>query len=539
MQERNRILELVKKGILSTEEALVLLENIATEKDEKLVNKEASQVKNNTTVQINLEKTEVEKQERQSVEDLINQNDSTQDVDTAEFFEKLEANERKDQENLEKILAELTEGINEVSANIDEISVEIEGLDQDIREKEEAITVLNTMEDLDGLTDNKKAEREQVEKDLDYLKVTKVELVEEKEMLKEELKGFKKEQKETTKEEWKNKFDIPDDWKEQANDTFNTVGEKVGEAGTQLGSFLKKTIDAVTNSVNDNVDWKDINIKVPGVASQSLTHEFMYPENEATLIDVKVANGQVNFKTWDQKDVKIIANIKFYGKTNSESLFEAFLERSEIEVNDEKISFQVPNKRMKVDLDFYLPKRNYDHMSVKMLNGDIKLNDLDLGDIYLKSTNGEMKIQNVSASMLEVEGVNGEIEVVDSQIIDFLGETVNGNVKTQADIRSISVSLINGEIRLTTPIGSEPKKIEASAVNGTIKLAIPESVGVDGTCKTNFGSIKNRMNQVEIIREKKDRTNQSLEFRRLNDENLVFIKLSTTTGSILLKDTDN
>ena len=47
MQERDRILELVKKGILSTEEALVLLENIATEKDEKLVNKEASEVKKN------------------------------------------------------------------------------------------------------------------------------------------------------------------------------------------------------------------------------------------------------------------------------------------------------------------------------------------------------------------------------------------------------------------------------------------------------------------------------------------------------------
>ncbi len=528
MQERDRILELVKKGILSTEEALVLLENIATEKDEKLVNKEASRVKKNPTP---LTET------TQTTEEEINK---SIDIDNSDdFLKKLEENEKRDKEKLEEILAGLTEEINEVSANIDEVSVEIDGLDEAIKEKEEEITVLNTMEELDGLTDEKKAERDQLENDLTYLKETKVKLVEERNDLKEQLKNFKKEQKESTKDEWKSKFDIPEDWREQANETFTQVGEKVGDAGTQFGSFIKKTIESVTNSVNDNVDWKDINIKVPGVASQSFTHEFVYPENEATIIDVKVANGKVKFVTWDSLDVKIMADIKFYGKNNSDSLFEAFLERSDIEVNEEKISFQIPNKRVKVDLVFYLPKRTYDHVSVKMLNGDIKLTNLDLGDVFLKSTNGDMEISDISASMLEVEGVNGEINVRDSEIIDFLGETVNGNIRTKADIKSVSISLINGEIRITTPVDSAPQKIDASAVNGTIKLALPEIIGIDGSGKTNFGNIKNRLSHVEIVREKKDRTNQSLEFRRTNGESLVFVNLSTTTGSILLKDTDN
>ena len=35
--------------------------------------------------------------------------------------------------------------------------------------------------------------------------------------------------------------------------------------------------------------------------------------------------------------------------------FEAFLERSEIEVDEERISFQIPNKRIKAELIFYLP----------------------------------------------------------------------------------------------------------------------------------------------------------------------------------------
>ena len=40
MKERERILDLVKKGILSTEEGLDLLESMATEKDEKQIKKE-------------------------------------------------------------------------------------------------------------------------------------------------------------------------------------------------------------------------------------------------------------------------------------------------------------------------------------------------------------------------------------------------------------------------------------------------------------------------------------------------------------------
>lgn len=39
MNERERILDLVKKGVLSTEEALDLLEGMAKAKDEKQINK--------------------------------------------------------------------------------------------------------------------------------------------------------------------------------------------------------------------------------------------------------------------------------------------------------------------------------------------------------------------------------------------------------------------------------------------------------------------------------------------------------------------
>ena len=66
--------------------------------------------------------------------------------------------------------------------------------------------------------------------------------------------------------------------------------------------------------MNDNVEWKDIKMKVPGVATTKFEHEFNYPNPQASLIDVKVANGTVVFKTWDQEDVKVEAKSNYMVK---------------------------------------------------------------------------------------------------------------------------------------------------------------------------------------------------------------------------------
>jgi hypothetical protein len=44
MNDKERILDLVKKGVISSDEALILLENLAKEKDEKQLQKIAEKV---------------------------------------------------------------------------------------------------------------------------------------------------------------------------------------------------------------------------------------------------------------------------------------------------------------------------------------------------------------------------------------------------------------------------------------------------------------------------------------------------------------
>lgn len=532
MKERERVLELVKKGILTSEEALILLENMATEKDEKQIEKAAEKVDTQ-----NIGTTNKEDQVADLMDALEKGEAEGPTVDS--FEENTQDSAEKDRENLERILDELATKANRASAELDEVNAEIAGIKEEIKEVAEEIGTLDTKEELDALTEDEQVQRKDLHVLLAQLEEKLATQSTEKTGLEEELKNIRKEQWKgqwnDTKEKVSSQFS--EEWKDQATDTFNQVGGKVAEVGGQVGEFLKKTFNSFSDTMNDNVEWKDIKMKVPGVATTKFEHEFNYPNPQASLIDVKVANGTVVFKTWDQEDVKVEAKIKLYGKMAGDSPMEAFLERSDIDVDDETISFQVPNKRVKADLTFYLPKRTYDHVSVKLLNGNVLVEELTAKDVYTKSTNGTITFKKIDATMLEIEGVNGEIKVLEGTILDNIIETVNGDVSISAAPESLSVSLINGDIRITAK-EKTLRRVEASSANGNIKLALPNNLGVEGQVKTNLGSINSRLTDIEVVREKKDRGNQQLHFRRVLEESMAQINASTTTGSIFLKDTD-
>lgn len=521
MKERERILDLVKKGILSTEEGLDLLESMATEKDEKQIKKEADKV-----TASHKEKD----QASQLIDELENGEERiSEPVDPKE-------KERQDQENLEKILDELATEVNKTSARLDEVNAQFADNKAARNEKQEALMQLNTKEELGELTEEELAQRQTLEAEIKELEATGDTLLEEQLKLEAELKDIRKNQWSEKKETFTDKFELPDDWKDQATDTLNQVGEKMSEAGSQLGKFLKKTFQTVSETVNENMEWKDVSLRVPGIATTKFEHEFYYEAPAASILDIKAANGNVTLKTWDSDDVKVEAKIKLYGKMGAEP-FEAFSERSQIEVNEDHISFQIPNKRVRADLVFYLPKRVYDHAAIKLLNGNIMIETLEAKDIYTKSTNGNIIVNQLTATMLEVEGVNGNIDIRNGNILDSIIETVNGTVTFGATPENLSVSLVNGDVRLTIK-EDNLKKVEASSVNGNVKVALPDTIGLEGHAKTSLGSINSRLSNYEVVREKKERTNQMLQFRRVSDDEIAQVQLSTTTGSIYLKDTD-
>ena len=476
MNERQRILDLVKKGVISSEEALVLLENLE---------------KNGTDTNVDAETFEA------PVEDKVNQ---------AEYEE-----------------------LNDLKLKLTELDEQLKSINHQIQASKEQITVLDTMEDLEGLSDEKSTERTTLKQHVNDLAQTRDKVVAQKQDVRHKIENLKLDLGE---DEGRSFEHLSDNWKQTAGNTFSEFTKRISDASNQMGSFVKDSV----STLMDNVDWKDINVKVPGLATAEFEHQFLYENNQAKLIDIKLANGSVEIEPSENENVAIDAKVKLFGTMTENTPFEAFLNRSNIDVTDDRFVFQVPNKRVKVDLVIYLPKRDYEHISVKMLNGNLDVKDTKSSDFYAKTANGFLKFKNNQLTYLEAENVNGDVNVRGGQVIDTILATLNGNVTVAADVRTSQLNTVNGEVR-STILNNDLHKLVASSVNGHVKLAVPQTLALDLTAKTRFSQIKNRLSHVDFDESNTEKA-RYVTLQRGNQEDPAVITLSTTTGNVLLKDTE-
>ena len=149
MNERQRILELVKKGILSTEEGLDLLESMAKAKDEAQIKQAADKV---------------DSYHRDQATNLVDEWETGQDTEEAK------GSEKQDLEDLEAYFDDLATEANQISARIDEINQKKNELKAALHEKQEVLMELDTKEELDTLSEEDDDIREAVEDEIDDLK---------------------------------------------------------------------------------------------------------------------------------------------------------------------------------------------------------------------------------------------------------------------------------------------------------------------------------------------------------------------------------
>ncbi|WP_155286201.1 daptomycin-sensing surface protein LiaX [Lacticaseibacillus zhaodongensis] len=489
MNERERILDLVKKGVLSSEEGLVLLENLAKQDKQNVADA----------------KPATEPKQPEAPQDDSAQPDAPADGDP----ELDAANKRRA----------------EVKTALDTSAEELAKLRRQSAANDEQIIVYDTMEDLDTLTPEKAQARSD-------LQVQNAALSKQISALEEKRTQLKQEQSELDrklrKEDLKSSINrvIPDDWQDQAKSAAADLGKTVSDASSQIGSIVKHT----AKTVMDNVDWKDITVRVPGIATQKFTHTFDFPNCAASVLDVNVANGDVQLKAWDEDDIKVEASIRFFGKVDGD-LVEEFTQRSRIEADADHFIFQVPNKRIEANLVISLPQRDYDHVALRTLNGDAKMTDVRGKDFFAKTTNGNLRFENLQAVMLEAENVNGDVKAVDATVNSALISTVNGDARLAGRARSAKLSTVNGDVKVT--LRGSAKTVNATSVNGDVKVAVPASSGLSGQVKSRFGSIRSRMTGVDTPNKRM----RSINLDRAGD-GVSVLNLSTVTGEVLLKDTD-
>lgn len=582
MNEREKILESIKKGILSPEEGLDLLESLGLKDPEtKTAETSEPQAENipepETTSESETTKPEkaVESEEEFQVEETLETEAASDFEDPAPFDEVLE------QEYKEKKISEAVPEFNEVPAQEPELEAEPTEIKHE--EKQPADSVASMIDEWENKAEPEPEETDPVRSKIDefdlalqtkietlrvkkeefrelnleaelgiissenealynQMKIELKELEEEIELLKHERKAIDEDLFASPERPYVSDgfFEVPDDFEEQKYRPMDRTEVEPNDWASRIGRVVNRAARTVTDTVNNSdFDLKKINQKFYGTAKTHFSHQFTFEDIDAQTIDIKLAKGKVILKTWEDEtinDVKVEATVSLLGQMEEPDPIDAFLERSRIDVNNYQILFHVPNKRVDAKLTFYLPKRQYNNLALRLLNGDLMIEELSAKNSSIKTTNGTILIKELDASMLEFEGVNNEIEIREGQILDASIETVTGTIIARADIVRSEYSLINGDIKVTAR-NNNLKKLEAQSVNGDVKVSLPQTIGIEGSAKTGIGTINYRFANCETVQERSGNTQKVLHFQRAA-ENAAQIEVSSKAGSIYLKDFD-
>ena len=564
MNERERIIELIKKGVISTEEGLDLLESVASKEDMEQEDavfttdeQEVEEVKE--TVEAD---NDNQKQAEESLEKLVSEiNEYSVGLDT--INDKLNESKKELQLKKNDLISLEDAGKHSVQAEKDRIIEKIKMIQKelelikqldDVDTTDEIITLraeINELDqkltDIEEMSDDTDAEEEliefkeeivELEEQISELSAKKVELM--KKMHKTKMKQWTLKAKQATAQ-----FEIPEDWEKKASEEFSKAGEKLDAASKEWSNLFKTKVDKASKSdisetVRTNIenamshfDWKDISFKVPALSTREFTKEWAYENTTATILDFKLANGKVTIKPGAEDTISFKAKGKLYGKMDEETPVESFDARSTLTLDEDKLVCHVPNKRVYVELEVTLPERTYDYISVTMLNGKLSIKDIEAKDIFAKSTNGSLTFDHLKATMLEVKGSNGIISIKDSELKDVLAGSVNGSIVFNGKTESADFSTTNGEIKITLT-DKKIVRVNGNTVNGNVKLALPKGIALEGKAKTTLGKVKSRLSDTEPI----DKLEHTMYIKRVTGDTPVHFFAGTTTGNILIKDTD-
>lgn len=573
MGERERILELVREGILSVDEALDLLESVANKESKKteerdfvsedIFEKKAEPVE-----------TEVEAEPEIEVEE--------EPIEATEEEKDIESNK------IEEELEELANELNRYSVKIDEINEEITAkkqevseIEQDLADKKDVLTeeyfekkselenklinlrkeieLISLIEEIDSTNElnSLNADLTKVMEDLRDLEAKSLtseeiqeadariaslqteiqDLTDAKNEWLKEMHSLKMKQWTTKAKQMSESIEIPEEWRDNANKTMERASDIFAETSRSLGDVFRQTVRTTKDTIN-NMDWKDIdiNFNLPKQAKVTFEDEWLFENTTATILDFKNANGDLIFKPSMNDSIKVVAKIKMHGNIQEATPKEAFEARSVIKIDEDQFTFHVPNRSVVADMIIYLPKRNYDYIRSNSFNGDVHFKEITTRDIFVKATNGNISIDDMQATMLEVKGTNGDITLTELYLRDLLVSTVNGGVRVVGEVQSSDVHTTNGDIRMTLS-GNELIRVVGGSVNGDVKISLPEGVGLEIEAKSTFGKVQSRLSNIESSLEaaKKGKIHR---LRRISDGEICRVKAQTTTGNVLFKDTD-
>jgi DUF4097 and DUF4098 domain-containing protein YvlB len=280
---------------------------------------------------------------------------------------------------------------------------------------------------------------------------------------------------------------------------------------------------------------KDLDFDLNFGQSVDISHIFQHGNADLKDVDIDVANGSVKLAAWDQPDVRIECQAKVYRVDNQDLARQNFLRDVIFSVENQKLRFMTQQKWMKVETIIYVPKAQYERVRIRMFNGAVTSEEMNVQDLRVKTANGKITVNRLNGQKAELETANGKIKMISSLFDDIEAETINGAIMLEGDFKRVETQSFNGNISYNVR-GNRCEFLQAKATTGGIDLFVPEGAPVNGEFKTNLGGFNLNLVGVQVLEEKSEMIQKSLRFQSVNHpDKMVRIVADTKTGSISIQ----
>lgn len=186
--------------------------------------------------------------------------------------------------------------------------------------------------------------------------------------------------------------------------------------------------------------------------------EKSFDVNAQSQFSLENINGAVEITSWDQQVIQITATVR----TDDQEARD--LITVDMQQNGRGVKVET---RYKKDSSWGFKNSNN--------SGEVSYSVMVPADADLSS------IELVNGSLV-IENVHGDIDV----------ELVNGSVKATGLMGSSEITSVNGSIKAKyQSLSDDFEQVKIQTVNGSIKLALPESISAAVDAETLHGSIKN------------------------------------------------
>jgi DUF4097 and DUF4098 domain-containing protein YvlB len=338
--------------------------------------------------------------------------------------------------------------------------------------------------------------------------------------------------------------------KELGDQERQATADKKTEPNTYLSNHVdwgngrehrgKYNQTSFTNRFSDFIEQtfqkiKEFDLDLNFGHSVEVDHIFQHRDSHISKIDIAIENGSVHFVPWDESDVRVECKVKVYHEKEIEAARKYFLDEVSFGVADQKLQFKSQEKSLKVTAIIFVPRQNFEEVSLFTFNGNVSGEDISANKLKAKTVNGRISFDKLSGQTISLETVNGSISVDKLVAEKSEAKTIHGTINLGATGGQVDVETFNGTIKYKL-IEAVKSKAYLKTTTGSIEITVPVAVQTEGELKTVVGGFTCDLPKLEILDEKKDIVNKFVTFvSNKGLEPVFYIEAEASTGSILIQ----